>query len=303
MHSTTGFAPSNSIEIAYEDMGNPNDPVVLMIMGLSAQMTLWPREFCERIVHQGFRVIRFDNRDIGLSTKMDGHRIEGSMLLRLLRTELGASSKVPYTLKDMALDALGLLDYLEIPRVHVIGASMGGMIAQVFSGLYPDRVSSTAIIFSSTNEAFLPPPDPRALLPLMKGPGPDATREEIIAHSANIRRVIGSPAYPTPLTELLVTAGEMYDRNYYPAGALRHMAAVTGTGSLRRIAASITSPAVVIHGRADRLMRPAGGKAVARAIEGSKLHLIDGMGHDLPEPLWDEILGELSTNFAKAATN
>lgn len=299
MQSRTGFAPSNDIEIAYEDMGNPDDPVVLMIMGLSAQMTLWPTEFCERIVEQGFRVIRFDNRDIGLSTKMDGQRIEGSALLRLLRTQLGASSRVPYTLQDMALDAKGLLDYLEIQHVHVVGASMGGMIAQVFAGLYPERVLSTGIIFSSTNEAFLPPPDPRALLPLMKGPGPGATREQIIAHSANTRRIIGSPAYPTPMDELLVTAGEMYDRNYNPAGALRHMAAVTGTGSLRRIAAEIASPTVVIHGRADRLMRPSGGKAIARAVKGSSLHLIGGMGHDLPRPLWDEILGELGANFGR----
>ena len=299
MQSCTGFAPSNGIELAYEDMGNPDDPVVLMIMGLSAQMTLWPRQFCERIAEQGFRVIRFDNRDIGLSTKMNGQRIEGSALLRLLRTELGASSRVPYTLKDMALDAKGLLDHLEIRQVHVVGASMGGMIAQVFAWLYPERVLSSAVIFSSTNEAFLPPPDPRALLPLMKGPGPDASRDEIVAHSANTRRIIGSPAYPTPMDELLLTAGEMYDRNYNPAGALRHMAAVTGTGSLRRIAAQISTPTVVIHGLADRLMRPSGGRAVARAINGSTLHLIDGMGHDLPRQLWDEILGELGSNFAR----
>lgn len=299
MLTRLGFAPSNSIELAYEDMGNPDDPVVLMIMGLSAQMTLWPNDFCERIVEQGFRVIRFDNRDIGLSTKMDGQRIEGSALLRLLRTELGASSKVPYTLKDMALDTKGLLDYLEIPHAHVVGASMGGMIAQVFCGLYPERVLSTSIIFSSTNEAFLPPPDPRTLLPLMRGPGPDASREQIVRHSANTRRVIGSPAYPTPMEELLITAGQMHDRNYNPAGALRQMAAVTGTGSLRRIAAQISSPTVVIHGRADRLMRPSGGKAVARAVASAKLHLIDGMGHDLPRPLWDEILGELTLNFAR----
>lgn len=300
MQSRTGFAPSNDIEIAYEDMGNPDDPVVLMIMGLSAQMTLWPKDFCERIVDQGFRVIRFDNRDIGLSTKMDGQRIEGSVVPRLVRTWLGASSKVPYTLEDMALDTKGLLDYLEIPQVHLVGASMGGMITQVFAGLYPERVLSTAIIFSSTNEAFLPPPDPRALLPLMKGPGPTATREQIVAHSANTRRIIGSPAYPTPMEELLVTAGEMYDRNYNPAGSLRQMAAVLGTGSLRRIAAQIASPTVVIHGRADRLMRPTGGRAIARAVKGSSLHLIGGMGHDLPRPLWDEILGELSSNFGRA---
>ncbi|MGA9873913.1 MAG: alpha/beta hydrolase [Rhodococcus sp. (in: high G+C Gram-positive bacteria)] len=300
MLTRTGFAPANEIDIAYEDMGNPEDPVVLLIMGLSAQMTLWPRDFCGRIVEHGFRVIRFDNRDIGLSTKMDGQRIEGSTLLRLLRTELGASSRVPYTLKDMAADTLGLLDYLEIPRVHVVGASMGGMIAQVFAGLNPDRVLSVGVIFSSTNEAFLPPPDPRALIPLMKGPGPGASREEIVAHSANTRRIIGSPAYPTSMDELLVTAGEMYDRNYNPAGAIRHMAAVTGTGSLRRIAARITAPTVVVHGRADRLMRPSGGKAVARAVRGSTLHLIGGMGHDLPRPLWDEILGELTSNFARA---
>ncbi|GGF33403.1 alpha/beta fold hydrolase [Williamsia phyllosphaerae] len=299
----TGTAHVGDIDIYYEDIGDIAHPPVLLIMGLSAQLTVWPTGFCDVLVDQGYRVIRFDNRDIGLSTHLDGVRVSGSILPRLIKTELGLGSDVPYTVVDMAADAIGVLDYLGIERAHVVGASMGGMIAQVVGGKYPERVSSLAILFSSTLQALLPPPDPRKLLALLSGPGKGATREDYIAGSAKALQTIGSPGYPLSDDEAWELAASYHDRSHDPAGILRQTSAVMGSGSLRRYARKVTAPAVVIHGKADGLMRPSGGKAIAHAISGSKLVLIDGMGHDLPEPLWPQITGELMANFARATTS
>ncbi|MGU3291991.1 alpha/beta fold hydrolase [Williamsia sp. M5A3_1d] len=296
----TGTARVGDLDIYYEDTGPLDAPPVLMIMGLSAQLTMWPTGFCDLFAAEGFRVIRFDNRDIGLSTHLDGVRVGGSMITRMVKTELGIGSSVPYTVPDMAADAIGVLDHLGIERAHVVGASMGGMIAQVVGGKYPERVLSLAILFSSTLQALLPPPDPRKLLALISGPGKGATREQYIAGSAKAMQTIGSPAYPLSDAEALARATEYHDRSHYPAGVMRQMTAVMGSGSLRRYARKVTAPTVVIHGRADGLMRPAGGKAIAHAVKGSKLVLIDGMGHDLPEPLWPQITAELFANFRRA---
>lgn len=301
MRIEQGIAPSNSIDIAYEDMGSATDPAVLLIMGLSAQLTLWPMDFCTRLVDAGYRVVRIDNRDIGLSTKMQGQKVRGWQVLRLLRHELGMSSEVPYTITDMADDAIGVLDHLGIDAAHVVGASMGGMITQVLAGSYPERTLSVSILFSSTNEPFLPPPDPRALLPLLGGVGKDATEDEIIAHSAKTLATIGSPGYRTPFEEQLEIAQVMHQRNYNPSGVVRQMAAITGTGSLRPYAKKIDAPTAVIHGTADKLVRPACGKAIARAVPGAELHLIDGMAHDLPAALLDRISGIILANFARAS--
>lgn len=300
MRIEAGIAPSNSIEIAYEDMGSPDDPAVLLIMGLSAQLTLWPMNFCTQLVDAGYRVIRIDNRDIGLSTKMSGQQVKGWQILRLIRHELGLPSAVPYTIADMAADAVGVLDHLDIGSAHVVGASMGGMITQVFAGRYPERTKSVSILFSSTNEPFLPPPDPRALLPLVGGVGKNATKEQIVAHSAKVLTTIGSPAHPTPREEQLEIAQVMYERNYNPSGVIRQMAAITGTGSLRSYAERIAAPTTVIHGTADRLVRPSGGKAIARAVPGAKLTLIEGMAHDLPAALLGRITEIILANFARA---
>ncbi|MFD0926736.1 alpha/beta fold hydrolase [Williamsia deligens] len=292
----------HEIDIYYEDLGDVSDPAVLLIMGLSAQLTVWPTGFCDALVDAGFRVIRFDNRDIGLSTHLDGVRVRGSVLPRLVRTELGFGSRVPYTVVDMAADAIGLLDHLGIRRVHVVGASMGGMIAQVVAGNYPERTLSAAIIFSSTLQMFLPPPAPEKLLALLSGPGRGATREDYIAASAKALQTIGSPGYPMSDEEAWEKAAEFHDRSHDPAGILRQTAAVMGSGSLRRYARAITAPTVVIHGKADGLMRPTGGRAIAHAVPDSRLLLLDGMGHDLPEPLWPQIVGAITDNIARAAT-
>jgi pimeloyl-ACP methyl ester carboxylesterase len=303
IENRVGTAQVGDITIAYEDMGNPDDPAVLLIMGLSAQLTFWQTAFCESIAEQGYRVIRFDNRDIGLSTHLDGVRVGGSMLTRMARHQLGLASDVPYTLVDMAQDAIGLLDTLDIEKAHVIGGSMGGMIAQIVAGRHPERVLSLAIFFSSTNEAFLPPPDPRKLWALLSGPGKGATREAYVENAAKAIRTIGSPKYQLSWDEALRRSGAAYDRAHDPAGVVRQTCAVMGTGSLKKYTTAITAPTVVIHGKADGLMRPSGGKAIAKAIKGSKLVLIDGMGHDLPEPLWPQFISALVENFTRSTNS
>jgi pimeloyl-ACP methyl ester carboxylesterase len=296
----TGTAKSGDLEIYYEDMGDPNHPAVLLIMGLGAQLLLWRTGFCEKLVDQGLRVIRYDNRDVGLSSKMTGRHTGAALPPRMVRSFLGKPSPAVYTLEDMADDASALLDHLGIDRAHIVGGSMGGMIAQIFAARFPQRTKTLGIIFSSNNQAFLPPPGYKQLRALLQRPA-DSTQEAIVANAVRVGKIIGSPGYPRPDDKLRADAVEGYERAYYPAGIARHFAAVLGSGSLLRYDRQVTAPTVVIHGRADKLMRPSGGRAIAHAIKGARLVLIDGMGHDLPEELWDELVSELKTNFAEAA--
>lgn len=299
MQIRTGAAPSGELEIHYEDMGDRNDPAVLLIMGLGAQLLLWRKGFCEKLIDQGLRVIRFDNRDVGLSSKLTGHHAGAPLLPRMARSLAGLPSPAPYTLEDMADDAAALLDHLGIDRAHIVGGSMGGMIAQVFAARHHLRTRTLGVIFSSNNQAALPPPGPRQLAAILQRPK-GSTRDAIVDNAVRVSRIIGSPGYPAPTERLRTDAIEGFDRSYYPAGVGRHFAAILGSGSLRRYDRQITAPTVVIHGKADKLMRPSGGRAIARAIPGARLVLFDGMGHDLPEPLWDDIVGELKTTFAEA---
>lgn len=300
MNIRRGVAEANGLELAYEDLGDVLHPPIVLVMGLSAQLTLWPLGFCEGLVAEGYRVIRFDNRDIGLSTKLGDLKVKGPVWKRMVRAQLGLSSPVPYTLVDMANDVLGLLDFMQIRRAHIVGASMGGMIAQIFAAKYPDRVRSVGIIFSSTNQALLPPPKPSALKLLTSGPGKGATPEQYIAHSAKFMRAIHSPNYSFSDAELLEMARASHARSFYPAGVLRQYNAILGTGSLRPYAKRITKPTVVIHGDADPLVRPACGRAVARAIPRSQWLLVKGMGHDLPPGVWPVITQALITNMMRS---
>ena len=283
MQVRTGYAKTgdfaDSVELYYEDMGDANHPPVLLIMGLGAQLLLWRKGFCEKLVDQGLRVIRYDNRDVGLSTKVPGRHTGAPLAPRMVRSFLGLRSQAVYTLEDVADDAAALLDHLKIDTAHIVGASMGGMIAQVFAARHKVRTKTLAIIFSSNNQPLLPPPGPRQLLAILQKPK-DATREAIIDNAVRVSRITG--------------------RSYYPAGVGRHFAAVLGSGSLLRYDRLVSVPTVVIHGKADKLMRPFGGRAIARAIKGARLVLFDGMGHDLPRELWDDIVGELKTTFATA---
>jgi pimeloyl-ACP methyl ester carboxylesterase len=298
MQIRTGTARSGDLDIYYEDMGDAGDPAVLLIMGLGAQLLLWRMGFCERLVNQGLRVIRYDNRDVGLSSKVEGRHTGAKLAPRLVRSYLGKPSESVYTLEDMADDAAALLDHLGIEKAHIVGGSMGGMIAQVFAARYQHRTKTLAVIFSSNNKALLPPPGLKQLRAITTRPK-GTTRDAIIANAVAVNKLIGSPGYQAPEEQVLADATESYDRSFYPAGIARHFSAVMGSGSLVRYDKLITAPTVVIHGRADKLMRPSGGRAVAKAIRRARLVTYDGMGHDLPEPLWDDIVGELKTTFAE----
>lgn len=301
MDVRSGTALSGDVKLYYEDMGDLDDPPVLLIMGLGAQMLLWRTGFCELLVKNGLRVIRYDNRDVGLSTKTERYPASQPLVTRMARSFLGLPSQAAYTLDDMADDAAALLDHLDITRAHIVGASMGGMIAQVFAARFAERTQTLGIIFSSNNHRFLPPPGPRQLLALLKGPAPSSPRDVIIDNSVRVGKIIGSPLYPTPDDEARADAAESYDRNFHPWGISQQFSAILGSGSLMHYDRRITAPTVVIHGRADKLMRPFGGRAIARAIKGARLVLIDGMGHDLPQALWDRVISELRSNFAASS--
>jgi len=300
MEVRTGNATSGDLKLYYEDMGDIDDPPVLLIMGLGAQLLLWRTAFCEKLVGHGLRVIRYDNRDVGLSSKTQRRSAGQPLVTRLARSFVGLPSKAAYKLEDMADDAAAVLDHLGIEQAHIVGASMGGMIAQIFAGRFQQRTKTLGIIFSSNNSAFLPPPGPRQLLALIKGPAPSSPRDVIIDNAIRVSKIIGSPRYLASEEQLRAEAIESYERSYYPWGVARHFDAVLGSGSLRRYNRQTTASTVVIHGRADKLMRPSGGRAVARTIDGARLVTYDGMGHDLPQQLWDQVIGVLAKNFNEA---
>ena len=300
MTRTQGVARIGEIDLVWEQFGSDADPAVLLIMGLGAQMLLWPDAFCENLVNQGYRVIRFDNRDIGLSGKIKIRSQKQNFLVAMARFQMGLRNPSPYTLYDMAVDAVGLMTHLKIDKVHIVGASMGGMIAQIIAAKYPERVRTLNILFSSNNQAFLPPPHPGALIPLIKGPGAKAPREILLDHSVKVFSRIGSPGYPTPPDEIRRFASQLMDRSFHPAGVKRHFLAVMGTGSLRHLARQIKAPTLVVHGKEDRLVRPACGKAIANSITGARLELVDGMGHDIPKELVGTLANFFAQNFRRA---
>ncbi|MGK2882714.1 MAG: alpha/beta fold hydrolase [Mycobacterium sp.] len=293
----TGTAPSAGLDLYYEDLGPVDGQPVLLIMGLGAQLTLWRLGFCKKLVDQGYRVIRYDNRDSGMSGKLDGLRSGGAVLPKLARSFLGKRSAAVYSLEDMADDAAAVLEHLELPRAHIVGASMGGMIAQVFAVRHPAQTAGLTILFSSNNKPLLPPPAPRALLAVTKSPPAGADRELIIDEAVRARRIIGSPGFPTTAALLRADAAEAYDRCYYPEGIARQFDAILASGSLVDYDRRIAAPTVVIHGRADRLMRVSGGRAIAATIPNARLVLFDGMGHELPKLLWDQVICEMKITF------
>ncbi len=300
MQIRTGTARSGDLDIYYEDIGEPGDPAVLLIMGLGSQLLLWRDGFCEKLVAQGLRVIRYDNRDVGLSSKTERRSSGGAMIPNMIKFFVGIPGKADYRLEDMADDAAAILDHLGIDKAHIVGASMGGMIAQIFAARFKQRTRSLAVIFSSNNRPFLPPPHPQALLAVLRGPSPHSPIDVIADYSVKVWRIIGSPKYPATEQRLRAEAIEGYERCYYPWGTARHFGAIIASGSLAKYGRQITAPTVVLHGKADKLQRPFGGKVVAQTIPGARLVLFDGMGHDLPEELWDDITGELTTTFAEA---
>lgn len=295
------MARSGELDLYYDDLGDPGDPAVLLIMGLGAQMISWRSEFVSQIADAGYRVIRFDNRDIGLSSKLDRATARPAPFAKqVLGTLLGRPvGDAPYRLPAMADDAVAVLDHLGIERAHIVGASMGGMITQIVAADHADRTESATVIMSSNRRRLLPPPGAKQILALTTPAPTDADRDTIIKHTAARRRVIGSPVYPQSDEVALAHATESFDRSYYPAGMARQMAAILGTGSLVDYNRRTTAPTLVMHGTHDKLMPPSGARAIIDAIPHARLSMIDGMAHDLPEPLWPQIVNELTTHFRR----
>jgi len=284
---------SNGIELEYESQGSPDDPVLVLIMGLGAQLTDWPPELCELLIEQGFRVIRFDNRDAGLSSGFD--ELGPPDLPAILS---GDHATAPYRLADFAADLAGLLDALGIAAAHIAGASLGGMIAQQFTIDHPDRVRSLCSIMSLTGDRSVGRPRPEAAALL--GRPPAASREEAIGNAVAGSRVIGSPGFPTEEEELLRRAAAKHDRAYRPIGTLRQYAAVLASPDRTAALRGVTAPTVVIHGDSDPLIDVSGGRATAAAVPGAELVIIGGMGHDLPRDVWPEIVEAIARNAKRA---
>ncbi len=282
---------ANGIEIHYEEQGDPAAPAMLLIMGFGAQLTLWPDELVEALAAQGFRVIRYDNRDVGLSQKFDGVKAPGLVKMTLL-SKIGFTPKVPYTLADMADDGVGLLDALGIERAHIVGASMGGMIAQHVAARHPDRCLSLTTVFSTTGNPKLPPARPEAMKALITRP--DSTEEGVLVeHGMMLARTIGSPGYPAPEDRLRERTLASVRRSFYPEGPTRHLSAIVADGDHRAMLRDIAVPTLVLHGEDDPLVPCEGGRDTAASIPGAKLKTIPGWGHDLPLELVDELAGAI----------
>ncbi|MFD1786035.1 alpha/beta fold hydrolase [Sphingomonas floccifaciens] len=288
---------ANGITLEYEDAGDPAAQPILLIMGLGAQLTLWPDELIDALVARGFRVIRFDNRDVGLSTKFDRAGLPDLAQLMMAMMS-GRGFAPPYTLSDMAADAVGLLDALGVPSAHIVGASMGGMIAQLVAADHPTRVRSLTSIMSTSGNPSLPPARPEAMA-VLTGRPMSADRETIVAHGMRTAQVIGSPAYPYDLDRLRTRVERDIDRSFAPAGAMRQMSAILADGDRRERLRRITAPTTIIHGDADPLVPVEGGRDTAAAIPGAELVILPGMGHDLPLPLIDDIADAIAATAAR----
>ncbi|SFE68213.1 alpha/beta fold hydrolase [Blastococcus tunisiensis] len=286
-------ARAGDVEIAYETFGDAGDPPVLLVMGLATQMIGWPDEFCAGLAGRGHFVIRFDNRDIGLSTHL--HAAGAPDVLTVMG---GDTSAVPYALTDLADDTVGLLDALGIDSAHVVGASMGGMIAQLVALRAPERVRSLTSIMSTTGDPSVGAPNEAALGVLLAAPAID--REGAVQRVVDTYRVIGSPGFEFDEPALRDRAGLSFDRAYDPAGVARQLAAILTTHDRTRDLKSIDVPTLVIHGADDALVNVSGGRATAAAIPGAELLVVDGMGHDLPREVWQEITERITALVARA---
>ena len=290
---SAGSARVNGLDLAWEQAGPAGGEPLLLVMGLGGQLIHWPDALCAPLVARGFRVIRYDHRDAGLSS--DGDRGRPTRIPQdWLRSRFGLPAEPNYDLYDLADDALGLLDALDIGRAHLVGASMGGMVAQLLAARQPRRVASLVSIMSSTNHPRLP----MARLDVlwrMAGVGPrPRSREQVIRRSTAMLRRVGSPGYPTPVDYRRRLAGRAYDRAFRPEGIARQAQAVLATGSFEHWLPQVTAPTLVLHGLADPLLRPACGARSAELIRGARLELLEGMGHDLAPslmPQWAERIG------------
>lgn len=282
-------ATANGIELEYDVTGPEGGEPLLLIMGLGAQMTRWPSAFVDKLAARGLRVIRYDNRDVGLSSKLDHAGVPDFPSLFKALGE-GARPDVPYLLDDMAKDAVGLLDALGIERAHIVGASLGGMVAQLVAADHADRTLSLTSIMSTTGNRTLPPAKPEAMAVLNdRGPDPLVDFEGYLDHSVKGALVVGSPGHPPDLEQTRLRIRNDFNRSYSPAGFQRQYAAAAASPDRRPKLATIKAPTVVIHGADDPLVPLAGGQDTAASIPGAELVVIPGMGHDFPPALFDTI--------------
>lgn len=281
------------LDIAWEERGDPKHPAVLLIMGIAAQMVNWPEGLLQALVARDLRVVRFDNRDSGHSTHV--RDAPPPDLPAVLKGDLSSAS---YTLSDMAADAVGLLDALKIDSAHVVGASMGGGIAQTIALEHPARVRSLTTMMFTTGDPSVGQVHPATMQALFGGP-PAKTREEVVARAVRNFAAIGSPAYPSDPAAVAETAGIAYDRDHDEVGIARQAVATVASGDRTRRLRALDVPALVLHGLADTMVDPSGGRATAAAIPGSELVLIEGMGHNLPPGLWDRIADHIAALVRK----
>jgi pimeloyl-ACP methyl ester carboxylesterase len=280
------------ITLCYETIGEPSDPTALLVMGLGTQMIAWHEDFCRQLAERGLHVVRFDNRDIGRSTHLEGRPPSVAQLLRRSR------AAAVYTLADMAEDASGLLRELQLAPAHVIGASMGGMIAQTLAARHPEQVRSLVSIMSNTGHRWSGQPSPRVYTALLRRAPRE--REAFVSHMEGVFAAIGSRGGLRELDDVRVLAGASYDRDHDPNGPGRQLAAIIAAGDRTAELRAITAPTLVIHGAADPLVAPSGGRATARAIPGARLMKVPGMGHDLPRALWPQLIDAIAEHALRA---
>lgn len=280
---TTGITP-----IEFESLGNPAHPAIVLIMGLGMQLVAWPDDFCQALVAGGYRVVRFDNRDSGLSGRATGGGALGLFKV-IAGSVLKLPVKTPYTLHDMAQDTLAVMDALHIERAHIVGVSMGGMIGQVLAAEHPQRVLSLTSIMSTSGHMRLPQPSLKVRRVLMSRPANPKDLESVTDHLVHVLQLIGSPGYPEPAPALRARVRRGVLRAYIPAGTNRQVMAVIASGDRRSLLQRIHSPTLVIHGRDDPLVPLSGGQDTAKHVRGAKLLVIDGMGHDLPNALLPQL--------------
>jgi pimeloyl-ACP methyl ester carboxylesterase len=287
------IAPANGIELCYQEMGAPDGEPMLLVMGLATQMLAWDEDFCGLLVERGFRVIRFDNRDIGRSTK-----IESAGVPRRVDMMVGRRASAPYLLRDMAADTTGLMDHLGIESAHVVGASMGGMIGQTLAAEHPEAVRSLTSIMSTTGSRWHGQPALAVYRYLLTPPPRD--REGYIQRSAEIFGLVGSTGFDRDEQYIRERAALAYDRGYDVRAGGRQLGAIIASGDRTEMLRRIAAPSLVIHGTVDKMIRPSGGKATAKAIPGARLMMIEGMGHDLPRGAWPTLIDAISEH-ARAA--
>jgi pimeloyl-ACP methyl ester carboxylesterase len=290
---------ANGIALEVEDHGPPNGEPLVLIMGLGMQLVAWHPAFVAMLVARGFRVIRFDNRDIGLSQPYD-HLGVPNLALDSIRYAFGMKVVAPYSVADMADDTAGLLDAMGIPSAHICGASMGGMIAQQLAARHPARVRSLTLIMTSSGSRRLPGPSLKVRGALISRPDDPTSVQSIIEHYVKLYRLIGSPAYPATDAMLRERLGHSVRRSHRPQGTARQMVAIAADGNRSALLQKIRVPTQIIHGQADPLVPVEAGHDLAARIAGAQLDVIDGMGHDLPEALWPRFVADIGSAAGRA---